>query len=298
MSAPKPRVLIVAEAEADAAALNRLLEADYQVLQASEAQALAVVEAEDAELVLLSFDAKGLALELCRNLKANPALASRPVILIGAPEDEAAELQAITAGVADFLPSPLRPTSAMARIKVHLENRRYRNILQDLTWLDAVTGIPNREKFEEAMEAEWRRNSRNRTPISLLLMEVDHYQNFCEEHGNQAGNETLRRMIGALTSGIQRAGDVVGRFNEQVFACLLPETDTLGAVSVGERIRAEMNSMAIPHGRSEAAPYVTLSLGVASLVPGRNDLLDDLQESAEEALAKARQRGGNQVVFG
>lgn len=296
MSAPKPRVLIVAEANAEALAL--LLEADYQVLQASTAQALAMAEAEDAELILLAFDANGQALDLCKNLKANPALASLPIILMGAPEEEAAEFQAVNAGVADFLPLPLRATITRARIKAHLDNRRFRNVLQGLTWLDAVTGIPNREKFEEAMDAEWRRNSRNRTPISLLLMEVDHYQDFCEEHGNQAGNETLRRMIGALTSGIQRAGDVVGRFNEQVFACLLPETDTLGAVSVGERIRAEMNSMAIPHGRSEAAPYVTLSLGVASLVPGRNDLLEDLQDSAEEALAKARQRGGNQVVFG
>jgi len=90
---------------------------------------------------------------------------------------------------------------------------------------------------------------------------------------------------------------VVGRFGDQVFACLLPETDTLGAVSVGERIRAELNSMAIPNEGSETASIVTLSIGLASLVPGRTDVLKDLTETSEACLARAQQRGGNQVVF-
>lgn len=298
MSAPKPRILIVDESPATLESLGQLLEADYLVFSTTGDRALETAEREDAEVILLGSEAGAKGLDICSALKANATTATLPVFKVGNPANEAEELQALQVGVADFLPLPLRAASIKARLKVHLENHRFRGILQSLTWLDAVTGIPNREKFDEALDAEWRRNSRNRTPISLLLMEIDHYQEFCEQHGPQAGDEALRRMIGALTAGIQRAGDVVGRYGDQVFACLLPETDTVGAVSVGERIRAEVNSMAIPHGRSQAAPYVTLSLGVASLVPGRNDLLEDLQESSEEALAKARQRGGNQVMFG
>jgi diguanylate cyclase (GGDEF)-like protein len=236
--------------------------------------------------------------ETCARLKASPGTMLLPVILVGTPEEEAVEAKGLHQGAVDFLPRPVRASSAKARLKTHLENRRFREILQRLTWLDAVTGIPNRERFDKALESEWRRNARNRTSIALLLMEVDHFNAFSEQHGKAAGDETMRRLIGALTGGIQRAGDVLGRYGDRVFACLLPETDTVGAVSVGERIRAELNAMAIPHECSATAPIVTLSLGLACLVPGRADVLKDLTENAEAALSRAQQRGGNQVMFG
>ncbi len=300
MSAPKPRILIVDDIPADLLALGKLLEDEYEVLSAgSGPEALRIAGAEEVDLVLLDAQMPGMdGFETCARLKANPDTALLPVILVGTPEEEAMEAKGLGQGAVDFLPRPVRASSARARLRIHLENRRFREILQRLTWLDAVTGIPNRERFDEALDSEWRRNARNRTPIALLLMEVDHFEAFCERHGKAAGDETLRRLIAALTDGIQRAGDVLGRYGDRVFACLLPETDTLGAVSVGERIRAELNSMAIPHEDSETAAIVTLSLGLVSLVPGRADVLMDLTENAEAALTKAQQRGGNQVVFG
>ncbi len=299
MSAPKPRVLIVDDVPADLQALGEILGDDYTVVSAgSGLEALRIAETDEVDLVLLDAQMPGMdGFETCARLKANTDTKDLPVILVGTPEDEIMEAKGLFQGAADFLPRPVRASAARARVKTHLENRRFREVLQRLSWLDAVTGIPNRERFEEALDNEWRRNARNRTPIALLLMEVDHFNQFCEIHGKSAGDETLRRLIDALTGGIQRAGDVVGRYNDRAFACLLPETDTLGAVSVGERVRAELNSMAIPHEGSESAPFVTLSLGVASLVPSRTDVLKDLTDSAEAALLRAQQRGGNQVVF-
>ncbi len=300
MSALKPRVLIVDDIPADLQALGDLLGDDYTIVSAgSGTEALRIAGTEEVDLVLLDAQMPGMdGFETCARLKANGDTKEIPIILVGTPEDETMEAKGLLQGAADFLPRPVRASAAKARVKAHLENRRFREILQRLTWLDAVTGIPNRERFEEALDNEWRRNARNRTPIALLLMEVDHFNQFCEIHGKSAGDETLRRLIAALTGGIQRAGDVVGRYNDHAFACLLPETDTLGAVSVGERVRAELNEMAIPHEGSESAPFVTLSLGVASLVPSRTDVLKDLTDSAEAALLRAQQRGGNQVVFG
>ncbi len=300
MSVQKPRILIVDDIAADLLALGKLLEDEYEIIPAgSGPEALRLAETEDVDLVLLDAQMPGMdGFEACARLKVNPRTEGLPVILVGTPEEETVEAKGLLQGAVDFLPRPIRASSAKARMKAHLENRRFREILQRLTWLDAVTGIPTRERFDGALGSEWRRNARNHTPIALLLMEVDHFDAFCELHGKAAGDETLRRLIGALTDGIQRAGDVLGRYGEHVFACLLPETDNVGAVSVGERIRAELNSMAIPHGHSETAPFVTLSIGVASLVPGRTDLLKDLTENATTFLAKAQQRGGNQVMFG
>jgi diguanylate cyclase (GGDEF)-like protein len=299
MNAQKPRILIVDDIPADLQALGKLLEDEYEVIQAgSGPEAIRLAETEEVDLVLLDAQMPGMdGFETCARMKANPDTAILPIILVGTPEDEVMEAKGLSQGAADFLPRPIRASSTKARLKAHLENRRFREILLRLTWLDAVTGIPNRERFDKALESEWRRNARNRTPIALLLMEVDHFEAFCEQYGKPTGDESLRRLIGALTDGIQRAGDVVGRYGERVFACLLPETDTVGAVSVGERIRAELNSMAIPHEQS-AASIVTLSLGLVSLVPGRTDVLKDLVENAEAALSRAQQRGGNQVVFG
>lgn len=300
MNAAKPRVMVVDDVPADLQALGKLLEDEYEIISAGSGQeALRLGESQEPDLILLDAQMPGMdGFETCASLKSNPETSQIPVLLVGTPEEEMMEAKGLHLGAADFLPRPVRTASAKARIKAHLENRRFREILQRLTWLDAVTGIPTREHFEEALDSEWRRNARNRTPIALLLMEVDHFSAFCEHYGKPAGDEVLRRLIGALTGGIQRAGDVVGRFGEKVFACTLPETDTVGAVSVGERIRAEMNFMAIPNEHSETAPIVTLSLGLASLVPGRTDVLTDLTEGAEAALARAQQRGGNQVVFG
>jgi diguanylate cyclase (GGDEF)-like protein len=299
MAAPKPRILIVDDIPADLQLLGKLLEDDFEVLTAGNGlDALRLAESEEIELVLLDAQMPGMdGFETCARLKSNAATASIPIILVGTPEEEAMEARGLGQGAADFLPRPVRISSAKARLKAHLENSRFREILQRLTWLDAVTGIPNRERFEEALDSEWRRNARNHTALALLLMEVDHFSSFCEAYGKAAGDDVLRKLIGALTGGIQRAGDVVGRYSDRVFACVLPETDTVGAVSVGERIRAELNALAIPHEGSETAPIVTLSIGLASLVPGRADLLESLRSDAEAALTRAQQRGGNQVVF-
>ena len=299
MTATKPRILIVDDIPADLQALGKLLEDEYEVFSAGDGpEALRLAQAEDVDLVLLDTQMPGMdGFETCERLKANPLTALLPIILVGTPEEETMEAKGLNQGAVDFLPRPVRASIAKARLKVHLENRRFREILQQLTWLDAMTGIPNREHFDEALDGEWRRNARNHTPIALLLMEIDHSEAFCEHYGKAAEDEIMRRLINSLTQGIQRAGDVMGRYGDRIFACLLPETDTVGAVSVGERIRAELNSMAIPHEHSATAPIVTVSLGLASVVAGRTDLLKNLIGNAEAALASAQQRGGNQVVF-
>lgn len=299
MSASKPHLMIVDDIPADLQALGRLLEDEYEIILAgSGPEAVRLAETEDVDLILLDAQMPGMdGFETCERLKTNQSTALLPIILVGTPEDEAMEAKGLKQGAVDFLPRPIRASAAKARLKTHLENRRFREILQRLTWLDAVTGIPNREHFDEALGSEWRRNARNHTPISLILMELDHFNAYCDLYGKTAGDEAMQRLIGTLTGGIQRAGDMVGRYGDRIFACLLPETDNLGAVSVGERIRAEVNSLAIPHEGSATASIVTVSIGLTSLVPGRSNLLKSFTEEAEAALSRAQQRGGNQVVF-
>lgn len=179
---------------------------------------------------------------------------------------------------------------------VLMEAKHLKSVLKRISWVETLTGIPSREYLSEMLASEWRRNARNRTSISFFMMEPDQFDDYYQQYGKKAGDEVQQRIVSAMANGIQRAGDVVGRFKDHRIACILPETDTLGAVAVAERIRAAVNEMQI---QREGAKFrhLTLSIGVASLIPGRSDLLNDFILQAASCLEKAAARGGNQVVF-
>ncbi len=177
---------------------------------------------------------------------------------------------------------------------VLFEANHLRDVLRRLSWVETSTGIPNRKYLDEMLNSEWRRNARNRTAMSMVLMEPDHFQSYRQAVGNKVAEEVQQRIVMALSGGIQRAGDVVGRFEGDAIACLLPETDMVGAVSVAERVRATIHAMDLNNAKGEP---IALSLGVASLVPSRSDTLKDFLQLATNALRRAQERGGNQVVF-
>ena len=193
---------------------------------------------------------------------------------------------------------PLEPVVAKKRILNYVDLGRCLEALRRFSLIDGVTGIANRRRFDEFLILEWRRNFRNRTPISIVFMDLDHFRAYTEHYGMDAGEDCLKRIASAFQDAIQRPGDLVAIHTWGVFACILPETDTLGAVSVAERMRAELATLAIPHAKSETAPVLTMSVGTATRVPAEDTTLDDLVESAGRSLRGAKHAGRNRVEFG
>lgn len=170
-------------------------------------------------------------------------------------------------------------------------------LLIDLSYLDPLTSIPNRRRFDEVLAAEWRRAGRSRTRISLLMLDVDCFKAFNDTYGHQAGDDCLRRVAAALSDHLPRAGDAVARYGGEEFAVLLPGTDAAGAYLLAERLRQQVERLGIPHRASGVAPHVTVSCGVATRRPQGDEHPGTLVAAADAALYAAKGRGRNRSTL-
>ena len=178
--------------------------------------------------------------------------------------------------------------------------------LSRLASIDPLTGIANRRMFEESLLQEWRRGARESQPISLLMIDVDHFKLYNDNYGHVQGDQCLRDVAAALSSIVGRTGDIVARYGGEEFAVLLPGTPEEQARTVGQRIVEKVRSQAIPHARSSTAPHVTVSIGIASARPhwsaqvGVPQAIDSdhlsLVTAADQALYRAKHAGRNQAV--
>lgn len=168
--------------------------------------------------------------------------------------------------------------------------------LQTLSRSDALTGLPNRRHFDEVKEAEFRRALRVGQPLSLLLCDVDFFKRFNDRYGHAGGDECLQRVGQTLRACFGRAGDLAARVGGEEFAVVMPGSDAAAAFGAAERLRQAVAAQDIPHADSDAAPHVTLSIGVAQFDAAEMDSFDALFDRADQALYLAKRRGRNQVA--
>ncbi len=169
------------------------------------------------------------------------------------------------------------------------------DLLIELSYLDPVTGLANRRRFDERLESECKRAHRGRTPLSVVMIDIDRFKEFNDTYGHPQGDTCLKAVAGALADGLPRAGDSVARFGGEEFAVLLPMTARAGAVRVAEQLRTRVERLAIPHISSPVAKVVTISCGVGSLVPDSDADGIKLVQLADEALYLAKQLGRNRT---
>ena len=149
-------------------------------------------------------------------------------------------------------------------IAAHASDRRKAAELQRLSVVDALTGIANRRAFDTALDLEWRRSLRHRTPLCLLMIDVDCFKRFNDGYGHVAGDRCLRAVAQALAGNARRAGELAARYGGEEFAVLLPQTDLDDAHRLAQRMCQAVRDLGIEHRGSTAAPHLTISVGVAS----------------------------------
>jgi diguanylate cyclase (GGDEF)-like protein len=171
-------------------------------------------------------------------------------------------------------------------------NRR----LEALSMTDGLTGVSNRRHFDQELQREWSRASRNATPLSLILIDVDHFKAYNDVYGHLGGDECLRRIAATLRETIHRAGDVVARYGGEEFVVLLPATAQHQAVVNGERLRRAVAEAGLEHSASNVAQIVTISVGVATVTPTAESQPEELVRIADEALYRAKRDGRNRVI--
>jgi two-component system chemotaxis family response regulator WspR len=315
----KIRVLLVDDQLIIAEAVRRMLAAHPDI------EFHAVARAEDAcaalalrptvilqDLVMPGADG----FELIRTYRAQPALADVPVIVLSTKEEAQTKAHGFEVGANDYLVKLPDQLELVARIRHHSRgyicglqrDAAYRSLrasqeelaranleLQKLAALDGLTGIANRRRFDQALYTEWQRGRRQRTALSLLLCDVDFFKLYNDGFGHPAGDLCLKKVAGVLTGQLKRPADLAARYGGEEFAILLPATALDGALQLAEGCRGALDRLALPH-RGSNQGVVTMSVGVASTIPGEHMSPDELVAQADEALYEAKRGGRNRVV--
>ncbi len=170
------------------------------------------------------------------------------------------------------------------------------DILTNLSMTDGLTDIPNRRNFDSHLDVEWKRAIREQQPLTLALIDIDDFKAYNDHYGHLQGDQCLRRVARVLHQQTSRPRDLVARYGGEEFALILPHTDC-AAKALGEQCRAAVEALALPHTASPVASCVTVSVGVASLVPQRGSQPVDLIALADQALYHAKKTGRNRVVL-
>jgi diguanylate cyclase (GGDEF)-like protein/PAS domain S-box-containing protein len=162
---------------------------------------------------------------------------------------------------------------------------------------DGLTAIPNRLQFQETSELEWRRCSRIQQAFSIILLDLDEFKRYNDTYGHLAGDTCLIQIASLLRTAVKRATDLVARYGGEEFIVLLPETDSVGAVHVANRIRCKIDRQQIPHRSSSVCPFVTASIGVATCIPNANSQISNLIQAADEALYESKRLGRDRITL-
>lgn len=167
--------------------------------------------------------------------------------------------------------------------------------LKQMSFHDALTGLPNRRQFDQTLELEWNRALRNRRSLSLLILDVDCFKALNDLYGHQAGDDCLQKIAAALPESLRRAGEIAARYGGEEFAAILPDTDLSVAIPVAESMRNTVLALQMPHKGSTVEQFVSISVGVAAIHPTQANSPAELLAAADEALYRAKRTGRNRV---
>lgn len=294
----RPRLLIVDDQPINIQTLYRIFQSDHEIFMATDGQqALSLCwNGVPPDLILLDIVMPGLdGLTVCRQLKANPLTSDIPVIFVTAQTDPNDETRALEAGGVDFITKPVNPAVVRARVKTHLTLKFQNDLLRVLAFIDGLTGLANRRRFDETLQLEWRRCRRNDSPLALLMIDIDHFKLYNDRYGHQAGDSCLQAVAATLKAAFGRAQDLVARYGGEEFVCLLPECDHAAAKPKADALVQAVASLGLPHESSPTAATLTISLGIAVIIPNVSRSPEDLVMAADAALYQAKQQGRNQV---
>jgi diguanylate cyclase (GGDEF)-like protein len=296
----KARILIVDDEKMNLKALADLLKDEYApVLARSGEQALYHAFGDfPPDLVLLDVVMPQMdGYEVVKNLKNHDKTKNIPVIFVTARSSVEDEEHGLKLGAVDYITKPYSPPIVKMRIRNHLRLVHQYKLLDQLAYLDGLTEIPNRRRFETILEKEWARSARNGTAFSLAMVDVDYFKQYNDHYGHAMGDLALRKIAKALEHGLSRPGDFVARYGGEEFVMVLPETDATAAKVVTERLRMKVVDLNIPHQFSQVADYVSVSIGLVTIMHmDYATLPETILKTADQNLYLAKQNGRNQIV--
>ena len=280
----KGKVLIVDDENSNIMALTHILRNDYTVFAAKNGgDAIFASKRHQPDIILLDIlmpemDGYAVIAEL-RSLEETKNI---PVIFITGLSSAEDEEKGLTLGAADYISKPFSP--AIVKLRVHNQMKMLEQLhtIERLSMTDILTELPNRQNFDSRLNMEWHRALREKTTLSVLIIGIDNFKNYNDEHGHQQGDSALKTLAEILKDTMKRPGDFAARWDGDEFIVLLPNTDLSGATEIAQDIHTSVESTMVP---------ITVSIGVNS----EGDTPDQFISRADTALYSAKTKGKNRV---
>jgi diguanylate cyclase (GGDEF)-like protein len=279
--------------------IKSILEPYYTVKVAVDGKlALHIAANQQPDLILLDIMLDGMdGYDICHQLKSSDKTRDIPIVFLTAKSNEADEVFGFKIGGSDYITKPFSPQIVLARVKTQIQLKTKTDLLGKLASLDGLTEIANRRAFDAAMERQWSQARRTTMPLSLLVLDIDKFKQYNDYYGHPAGDECLKQLARTLLQHTQRAEDMVARLGGEEFAVLLPHTDSTGAMLRAEQYRQAIEMLKIPHIMGSPQPFISISVGVATLQARNYDSSMELLQAADDALYQAKNLGRNQVCL-
>ena len=292
----KNSLLIIDDEKSNLMYLTRVLGEEYTVYTSSDARKGVDLAAKHRpDLILLDIlmpDMDGY--ETLDLLKKSDETSDIPVIFITGLDSREDEEIGLVSGAEDYITKPFSATIVNIRVRNQIKIINQMRAIERLSTIDQLTEIPNKRSFNNQLNMEWRRAVRNRTPISVMMIDVDKFKNYNDKYGHLQGDVALRTVARTLSRTLKRPADFVARWGGEEFAVLLPATDIDGALVIAEQIRDNIQNAEIPYAGKNSSG-VTISLGVNTQIPTQSDSMDDFIYNADMALYTAKRTGRNRV---
>jgi diguanylate cyclase (GGDEF)-like protein len=261
--------------------------------------------------------------QVCEHLKLSDRTREIPIIFVSARDEVLDKIRAFDIGAVDYITKPFQIAELLARVENQVVLRKLRHQLQQqneqlqqeikhriiaeaalkqanvklvkLVNLDGLTELANRRRFDEYIETEWHRLAREGRSLSLIMCDIDFFKNYNDAYGHIVGDACLRRVSQMFRDLIHRPADLAARYGGEEFAFVLPSTELEGAMIVAQSIHDALLQLEIPHEGSAVSEFVTVSMGVTSLVPMNDSVPSVLLTAADYALYRAKELGRNQT---
>ena len=294
---PPPLLLVVDDQPSNIQTLYAIFKDRYEVCMAvNSADALAFCARRTPDLILLDVVMPGMGgYALCELLKRDPSNCDIPIIFVTGNTDPLDEVQGFEVGGVDFIAKPFHATVVRARVHTQLTLKRQSDLLRSMALSDGLTGVANRRQFDTVLSAEWRRCGRSGQPLSLIMIDVDHFKRYNDRYGHQQGDVCLRAVAAAIKAELRRPHDLAARYGGEEFACLLPDTALEGALLKAAEIEAAVRALALEHADSALGGIVTVSVGVAGVGAPQRLSESALVAAADAQLYRAKREGRARV---
>lgn len=270
------------------------------------------------DLIIMDIDLPGASgIEACAQIKSDSRFSDVPIMMVTGSRDMTLLQESFEAGASDYITKPIHPVELVSRLRsigmlkaeterriakerqllaVKQELEKANSELKRLSLLDGLTGIYNRRYFDQVLQREWDRAKRDRIPLSVALADIDYFKKYNDTYGHQLGDACLIAVAGALQDAAKRSTDLVARYGGEEFSAILPDLDYEQALAMGQRLNRAVAELNVKHSASKASPFVTVSVGIATIVPSADQELPQLVGQADKALYKAKAAGRNVAV--